>query len=496
MRRLTHAQYDNTVRDLLGVTGDPASAFAEDEVEAGFAVNSTQPVQDLQLEQYQDAAESIAATAIASNLAGLVGCAPTGNAEAACTESFIRSFGRRAYRRPLSQDEVAAYLGLFASARQAGDFSSGVSLVLRAMLQSPYFLYRVELGAPGAAPEPDGAWPLTSYELASRLSYFIWNTAPDDTLLAAADANQFTTADQVAAMARQMLGDPRARDAITSFHEQWLGLGGLDSLDKVDPAFTPDLRAAMHEEIDDFSDYVVRSGDGRLQTLLAANFSAIRDPLSQLYGVTGSTRVGLVMLPPTQRAGILTSGAVMATHAHVDQTSLVHRGELVREQFLCTALPPPPPNVDTTPPPVDPNVSARQRFEQHTNNPACSGCHGQMDPLGTPFESYDAIGRYRTMDGTQPVDPSGVLTGSASHDGAVKDALDLVQRLSVDDTVRRCVAAQWFRFVFGRAEDDTDRNTIAEAFAPFASSDYRIVELMVALTRTRTFRYRRPVQAQ
>ncbi len=500
MRRLTHAQYDNTIRELLGITGDPASAFAEDENQAGFAVNSTLPVQDLQLEQYQDAAEALAATVVGKSLSALVGCSPSGAAEAACTESFIRNFGGRAYRRPLSNDELTAYLALFKGARQTGDFASGVSLVLRAMLQSPYFLYRVELGAPGAAPEADGALPLTGYEIASRLSYFIWNSMPDATLLAAAAANQLNSADQVSAMASQMLTDERARDAVTSFHEQWLGLNGFDSLEKSDPSFTPELRAAMHEEVDDFSDYVLRSGDGRLETLLSANFSLISAPVFSLYGVTPvpgqtATQVFQAGLPPT-RLGILTSAAGMAMHAHVDQTSLVHRGKLLREQLLCTQLPPPPADVDTTPPPVDPDVSARVRFEQHTQSAACSGCHGQMDPLGTPFESYDAIGRYRTLDGTQPVDSTGTLTGSASHDGAVSDALDLVKRLSVDDNVRGCMAAQWFRYVFGRIEDDTDRATIASAYASFAHADFRIPDLLVALTATRTFRFRRPGQTQ
>ena len=500
MRRLTHAQYDNTIRDLLGVTGDPASAFAEDEAEAGFAVNSTLPVQDLQLEQYQDAAEALTTAVVSKSLTALVGCAPSGAGEAACTESFIRGFGGRAYRRPLSDAEVTAYLALFNGARQTGDFANGVTLVLRAMLQSPYFLYRVELGAPAAAPEADGALPLTGYEIASRLSYFIWNTMPDATLLGAAAANQLSTADQVSAMASQMLTDARARDAITSFHEQWLGLSGFDSLEKSDPSFTPELRAAMHEEVDDFSDYVLRAGDGRLETLLSANFSLLSAPLFSLYGVApvagqAATQVFQAELPAT-RLGILTSAAVMAMHAHVDQTSLVHRGKLLREQLLCTQLPPPPADVDTTPPPVDPNVSARVRFEQHTQSAACSGCHGQMDPLGSPFESYDAIGRYRTMDGTQPVDSTGTLTGSASHDGPVENALDLVKRLAVDDKVRSCVAAQWFRYAFGRIEDDTDRATIANAFTSFARADFRIPDLMVALTATRTFRFRRPGQTQ
>jgi hypothetical protein len=246
-----------------------------------------------------------------------------------------------------------------------------------------------------------------------------------------------------------------------------------------------------------FADGVIRGGDGRLETLLGSNTSWLRPPLFELYGVaqaSGPSVNGLteVLLPADQRAGLLTSAAVMATHAHADQTSLVHRGQLIREQLLCMPLPPPPPDVDTTPPPVKPGVSARERFEQHTKSPACSGCHGQMDPLGSPFETYDAIGRYRTKDGSQAVDPTGMLSGSASHDGPISDALDLVRRLSTDDRVRTCMARQWFRFIFGRHEDDADAPTLDAAFASFVSSEYQIPELMLAFTRSRAFRFRRP----
>jgi hypothetical protein len=293
-----------------------------------------------------------------------------------------------------------------------------------------------------------------------------------------------------------MLGDARARDAIASFHEQWLGTGGLHVLQKIDPAFTEDLRSAMQDELVNFADRVIRGGDGRLETLLTDGTSWIRAPLFELYGVPPApgqdpNATSQVLLPPEQRAGLLTSAAVMATHAHADQTSLVHRGQLIRQQLLCTPLPPPPPDVDTTPPPVKASVSARERFERHTASPACSGCHGQMDPLGTPFETYDAIGRYRTKDGSQAVDPTGTLSGSASHDGPVSDALDLVRRLSTDDNVRACMARQWFRFAFGRREDDADASILDAAYAPFASSDYQISELIVALTHTRAFRFRR-----
>jgi hypothetical protein len=494
LQRLTRDQYDNTIRDLLGIGSHPSAAFAEDEEQAGYAANTQLPIQELQLTQYQQAAETLAAQAVSGHFAAIVPCSPS----ASCIDQFVRTFGKRAFRRPLADDEAAAYAGLFASPGAAGDFVGGVQLVVATMLQSPNFLYRIEWGAPGAAPESDGAIALSSYETASRLSYFLWNTMPDDALLAAADAGQLFTADQVTAMARRMLADPKARDGIASFHLQWLQLQGLPTLEKTDPAFTAVLRSAMSDEIVAFVDAVVRQGDGRVDTLLTANFSYLEGPLYGVYGVPAPAglpgALSRVMLPAS-RAGVLTLPAVLAVHAHADQTSIVHRGLLVREQLLCSTVEPPPPNVDTTVPPATPSLTERQFIDQHAQNPACASCHGAMDSLGDAFEEFDAIGRFRTMDGTQPVDSSGQLTGTSSEDGPVANAVDLTRRLANAVEVPRCLARQWFRFLFGRVEGPDDDATIAGAMSPFASSGYRIPELVVAFTSTRNFRYRTQVRS-
>jgi hypothetical protein len=500
LQRLTHDQYDNTIRDLLGIGGHPSAAFAEDEEQAGYAANTTLPVQELQLTQYEQAAESLAAQAVgtAPTYAAIVPCAPVQpSGEAACVDRFVRGFGKRAFRRPLSDDEAAAYTALFASARAGADFQSGVRTVLSAMLQSPNFLYRIEWGAPGAAPESDGSVPLSQYEVASRLSYFLWDTTPDDALLAAADSGQLGTAEAIVSTARRMVQDPRARDGLESFHIQWLQLQGLPTLEKADPTFTPALRSAMSDEVVAFADGVIRQGDGTLDTLLTGDFSYLEGPLYDLYGIappagaspSAPTRVSL----PGTRAGVLTLPAVLAAHAHADQTSIVHRGLLVLEQFLCSDVPPPPPNVDTTVPPPSAQLTERQFLEQHAQNPGCASCHASMDALGEAFEEFDAIGRFRATDGVQPVDSSGQLTGTAHENGPVADAVDLAHRLAATDEVRACVARQWFRFLFGRVEDGPDDGTVATATSAFKTSGYRIPDLLVAYTGTRNFRYRTPV---
>jgi hypothetical protein len=496
LQRLTHEQYDNTIRDLLGIGGHPSAGFAEDEEQAGYAANTGLPVQELQLTQYQQAAETLAAKATSTSSPSVVPCSPTPGSESACVDQFVRTFGKRAFRRPLADDEVAAYTALFAGARATGDFSSGVRIVVTAMLQSPNFLYRVEWGAPGARAESDGAIALSSYEIASRLSYFLWNTMPDDALLAAADAGRLGTADEVTSTARQMLQDARARDGLASFHAQWLQLQGLPTLEKTDPAFTADLRNAMSDEVVAFVDGVVRQGDGRLDTLLTADFSYLEGPLYSLYGVTpppGGTSNPARQTLPSNRSGVLTLPAVLAVHAHADQTSIVHRGLLVEQQLLCATVPPPPPNVDLTVPPANPNETQRQFIEAHAQNPACATCHASMDSIGGAFEEFDAIGRYRTKDGNQAVDSSGALVGTAKENGSVSSVVELARRLTAADEVRDCVVRQWFRFLFGRVEGPPDDGTISNATGPFKDSGYGIPDLLVAYTATRNFRYRTQV---
>jgi hypothetical protein len=410
---------------------------------------------------------------------------------------LLGALGKRAYRRPLSPDEANRYDQLFAAARAPGDFTSAAGLVITAMLQSPYFLYRIELGRAGVPPDPDGAVPLSPYETAARLSFFLWNSMPDDALLALADGDHLGTPDEIQRVARAMIADAKARDALADFHAQWLELEGLAATDKTDAAFTPDLKAAMSEEVAAFVDDVIRRGDGRLETLLTTQHSFLRGPLYDVYGLSApsgsaANELARVDLPVAQhRAGILTLPAVMATHAHADQTSLVHRGELVRERLLCQAIPPPPPNVDVSLPAVDPNVTARVRFERHRQNPACAACHDLMDPLGTPFEEFDAIGRYRAEDGRLPVDSTGEITGTTGADGPVTQAAELAAKLATAREVRDCVAKQWFRYAFQRIETNDDQGTLNAAATAFRGSDYAIPELLVALTTTRGFRYRK-----
>ncbi len=516
LRRLTEEQYRNTVRELFGVR-DLGTDLPVDEGTAGFFGNTIAPVSELHLEKYGRAAEVVART-VAQRLGSLLPCAgqtPVKD-EPACASRFIERFGRRAYRRPLTPDENESLQALFTAGRQTSGFQGGLRLVLEALLQSPHFLYMVEPQPPGQGDKPVSIPP---FALASRLSYYLWNSTPDEVLLAAAEANQLRTREQVAAQTARMMADRRFGETIASFHLQWLDLTELDGVEKrnrIYPLFTPDMRASMREETVRFADHVLRQGDGRLDTLLTARFTFVDSRLRELYGLPkvatlpaasgsgkadqpakpgnqgkndGWSRVELTSLP---RAGLLTQASVMTKHAHWDQPSLVLRGKLIREKLLCTVLPPPPPDVNNTLPRFDPKVSARERFEDHRAEVSCAKCHRLIDPLGIPFENYDAIGAHRTMDGPTAVDPASDLTGTKQSDGPVKDAVDLARRLSSSQEVRDCLALQWFRYALGRDDGQADAGSLARVRQAFQAASYRVPALVAAIPETDSFRYQQP----
>lgn len=488
LRRLSRAEYDRTVRDLLGVEGNPSSALAPDERIGPFTSNAIAPITDLLVQQHMEAAESIAAE-VAPHVESLMPCAMGSEG---CATRFIAELGRRAYRRPLSAEELARYETVHAQGLALGDERDALRLVLTAMLQSPNFLYHVERGDPLASGSAsDGTpVPLTSYELAARLSYFLWGTMPDDELLDAADAG-LDDPEALRGQAERLLDDPRARDAIGSFHLQWLGLETLTTIDKdqnLYPGFDDATRRALQDETVRFADRVIREDDGRLETLLTASWSMLDGPLFALYGVDPRDPNEPVALDPTQRAGILTQAGVLAAHAHRNQSSPVHRGILVRENFLCQPLPPPPPNVNNTPPEPTPGQTTRQRFAAHRDREECANCHRLIDGIGLGFEHYDAIGAYRTTDADLPVDATGDIVGAGEIDGAFDGAIELAGMLAESDMVRQCVGRQWFRFALGRMESNDDECTRRSIQEAFDASDGDLRELMIAIATSDAFR--------
>ncbi|HEX4406422.1 MAG TPA: DUF1592 domain-containing protein [Polyangia bacterium] len=500
LRRLTQQEYANAVRDLLAMTTPVSTAdIPADENVGPFASNSVTALTDLGTQQYLDSAETLSTAAVATPaaLTALVGCDRTvaGATDATCASQFIDRFGARAFRRPVADDEKARYVTLFTN---AGNLSDGIRLVVEAFLQSPSFLYHVEDDPNSATPQAAGALvPLDSYQLAARLSFFLWTSVPDDALMTAAAAGTLTEAAALTAQVTRMLADPRAHDAIATFHTQWLDLGKLPSTTK-DPAlfpqFSPALRDAMQAETVAFVNDVMTNGDGRLETLLTAPYSILDGGLFDLYGVArpaGTTGPVRVQLDPTQRAGVLTQASFLASHAHENETSPVARGVAILRNVLCVALPDPPANVNNAPPDPAPGATTRQIFKLHESVASCAACHTMIDGIGLGFEAYDADGVFRATEAGQPVDTSGNVVAAPEIAGPFNGAVQLAQKLAGAEQVQQCVARQWFRFALGRLEGASDGCSLQGMFTAFDASKHDVRQLLAAIATSDAFRYRK-----
>jgi hypothetical protein len=472
---MTRFEYNNTVRDLLGDTTEPARDFGAEEEALGFNNNAANLVTTPQLaDKYMRAAEGIAERATA-DLTTLLPCDPAAD-ENACARSFIEGFLRKAFRRPASEAEITAFFDLYRVGR-AEDFRTGIAMVIEGVLQSPPFLYRLEFGTPSGG---DRTAPLTGWELASRLSYLFWGSMPDEALFQAAADGSLDTGAGVAAQARRLLDDPKARLAVGEFHRQWLDYDRINNVGKdagLFPEWSPAIGALMADETRAFFEHTVFEGAGTFAALLTVPSTFADSALRAFYG-------------EGDHKGILTQGSLLAFNAHSNQTSPVHRGKLVREQILCDIMPMPPPDIMITIPEPNPESTARERFAEHSENPACSGCHLLMDPIGFGFETYDAVGRFRTTDNGIPIDATGELTDT-DVDGTFVGVDDLSTRLAGSRQVGDCYALQWFRYAYGRGETEEDGCTTTILSEGFAASGGDVIELLVALTQTQAFRYRK-----
>ncbi len=480
LRRLTRAEYDNTVRDLLGITTRPAQQFPRDEVTGGFDANSVAPVDKQQTEDYLAATETVVQAALARGADALLGCSASSRA---CVEAFVDRFGKRAFRRVVEPEVKKTLLDLYDTSAPMLGGAAAIELVLHAVLLSPHFLYHLETSAPvsGVA-----ATNLSPYELASRLSYFVWQSMPDDALFAAADSGALADPAVLAAQVIRMLAHERARDALASFHGQWLGLDGAETLEaqhKDSKDWSPALATAMRRETSTFVSHVIREGDGRLETLLGGAFTFVDPLVARVYGLPAPPpgKTVRVELDPARRAGLLSQPSFLASHAHAAETSWVLRGQFVREHLLCELLPPPPPDVDGNQP-NDPN---------RLTNAKCMGCHQLMDPIGVGFDNYDALGRWRDRDSaSRPITGEGEITGTGELAGKFRGARELSTRLASSYQARACVATHWYRYAVRRDETADDRCSIDGAMRRFVDTGQNIRELIVAIALSDGFRHR------
>lgn len=479
LRRLTRAQFRNTLSEVLGIDSLPtgaevALAGIPDGQVGGFASTTTAPSAEI-ARAYLTIAEELAPIVVRDRFSSFASCAID---DPACARTFLEALARRLYRRPLAtdEDEVALYVDIVDEFRADG-IEIALSTAVTAMLASPKFLYHAE---PMEAELRTGNMvALEPAAFANRLSFFLWQSAPDEALLSAAESGELANPDRVEAEVRRMVDDPRSARGVHGFYEEWLHLAALDDLSRDDAAFTPTLATAMRAEPLEFVDHVM-SDDARLATLLTAAFTVGGDELAAFYGSAAPAGGhGRIELDPTERAGLLTQASFLAETGTIFPE--VHRGKWVRTNLLCDSPPPPPPDV--------PQAGAATRL----GTEPCRTCHVRMDPIGFGFADYDDLGRFRPLDAaaraelpaTEILSPDGKLDPNLV--GAFDGPRELSERLAESPDVTACVSLQWARYATGRREGPADACNRLELAGAFEASGGDLRELMFLIATSPAF---------
>ena len=408
----------------------------------------------------------------------------------------LEHFARRAYRRPVGRSEIDRLLAFYDRASLRGEpFEQAVGLGLRAVLVSPKFLYRAERG--GSAPSD---YPLDDYELASRLSYFLWLSMPDEQLTSLARAGKLSAPGTLRREARRLIADPRSRSFTETFIGQWLGFAELGGTIKPDdvafPEFTPALGDAMVEEATRFFNRIVREDRSLLQ-LLDSDYTFLNEELAKHYGVKGvvGREMRLVELDDPRRGGVLGMGAVLTATSLPTRTSPVVRGKWVLETMLGEELPPPPPDAGELPEAVETAVpmTVRQVFEMHRDETRCAVCHDRIDPIGFGLENFDAIGRWREADNGQPVDATGTLPSGETFEGPGELKQILLGRQA---EFAQMVTEQMLKFALGRDLRYYDQPTVDQISRVVIENDYSVSALIAEIVESYPFRFRRGLEAE
>jgi hypothetical protein len=490
--RLTAAQYRNAIAHLLGpgLPGVPLEPDTNPYLFYNIGAASTF-LSELGVQQYEEAADLLSRAVFddPARREALVGCVPLAPADA-CAQSFIHTFGRRAYRRPLTAEERARWTKIAGDLAE-GDPWRGLRFAVAGMLQSPHFLYRVELGEPD--PLDPSRLRLTGWEMATRLSFLLWNGPPDDLLLEAAERGDLYTDAGLVAEAERLLEDPRARLALQDFFAQYLDLARLDHVSR-DPArwpmWSPTMTASMRTEVQLLVDDLIHRRDSDIRQLFSTRRTFVNAELAALYGVQAEGASPITFVPielpeDGPRAGILSLGAFLAMNAHETITSPTLRGKYLRERVLCEVIPPPPGDVDTDlgDDGINDAQTVREKLEQHQKDPTCAGCHAIIDPPGFLFEHFDSIGAYRTLENGRPIDATGNLD-AIPLDGA----RELAAALETDPRVGRCIVNQLYRHATGRLPELSERPALKRLEDKFVAADHRFRQLLLDLVVSEAFR--------
>lgn len=450
VRRLSNVEYERTVSDLVGKQERLAELLPPDVRQEGYTSNTAQGIPAAWATRLDPLISDVAARAASERLGRLAPCAATRSEEEACAREFVQTFGRRAYRRPLSSAELARLLRAFeAGAESEGGFAGGAELVLRAVLQSPNVLYASELGGGG---QPGSVVTLTPYEIATALAYTLRGAPPDEELLGAAESGALLSPKERERQARRLLGMSDTRYHFRRFVLEWLEVDGLERTAKnvqLYPTYD-ELKPHMLAETSAFVDEVIVHGGASVRALLNAGFASVDPAMARFYGLpTFGPRAKLLH---TRRAGILQHASFLSSHAHGDSTSPVKRGDFVMRRLLCNEVQRPAElGIEVVIPPVSATHTTRERFSAHVSDPSCRACHSILDGIGFTFEGFDAVGQSRTLENTRAVD----TTGSSRLFGEIvrwQDSLELSRWLAERTEVAQCFSRQAFRYFSAQSD--------------------------------------------
>jgi len=499
LRRLNQTQYRQAIHDLFGdhiVT--PTSLEPDETIDGLQAIGSAvTTISPRGVEQYEQAAFDIAAQALDTprHREALLPCLADTDFPDPCLEGFFREFGPRIWRRPLTDLEVDRMTGLSRrSAAFLGDDYDGFEFGIAAMLQSPNFLFRVELGEPD--PDAPGAFRFTDHEMATRLSFLLWDTIPDEALLAAADAGELTTDEGLEQQVDRMLGHDRVEQGIRAAFTDMYGLYSLDALNKDPTVFThmsPEVGPAAREETLLGILHLVLDQDGDYRDLLTTRTTFLDRRLASIYAVPAPVwdGFGITAWPEEHgRRGLLGQVSFLAGHSHAVASSPTLRGKYVQEVLLCHTIPPPPADVDTSiPEPVEGQVTMRDRVAKHLEDAYCAGCHRITDPIGLGFENFDGLGHWRSREYGERIDASGELDG-ATFD----DAWGLARRIAEHEDLPNCLVETVLSYASGRTLTDGEEDAVRYHGEGFAAEDYRVLALLKDVALSPAFRHTGGVQ--
>ena len=497
IRRLNRVEYTNTLRALLGTAEDHGAKFPADNLSFGFDnIGEALNLQPLHIELFEQSADQVLSELFArpagdAARAKVLGCDPVSGRT--CVVSTVLAFAERAFRRPVTEAEITPFVSISDSfTSTGGSADDGLKLALKSVLISPHFLFRVELDP---SPTAKDVHPLNAFELATRLSYYLWSTTPDEALYADAKSGALATEPGLLSQISRMMMDGKAQALTQNFAGQWLNLRRMVTAQPdaaAYPAFDAELRSAMQTESSMF--FAELFSQARpIAELLTSDFTFVNKKLAAFYGLAAPASDGFerVSMAGANRVGFLTQASFLTLTSNPNRTSPVKRGKWVLDQLLCSSPPPPPEGADLNLPEGG-TLSVRAKLEQHRANEPCKSCHSIMDPIGLAFENFSGIGAYRTTDEYGTIDATGTLN-VAGTDVSFSGAAQLVPILANDERLAPCVARNVLTYAVGRAFTSDDATALTNLLTATSASGQGLRGMFGSVAMSQSFRNRRAV---